>query len=144
MAQAGEYSVLARYEAGYRFDSSFSLSIKTSDHREVFRRVYGNRHNLKVWAFGAGRGYEGGAAGSLCGNKGHPGSGLQAECMWPYGATENIVWEGINATASLLPGQHYIMTIAGVNNISAVAQWEGAGAPEEQLFCQRNIDVRRL
>lgn len=30
--------------------------------------------------------------------------GLVSECVWPYGATENMVWEGVNTTVALTPG----------------------------------------
>ena len=39
---------------------------------------------------------------------GHPGTcpGLQTECLWPWGSTDNTVWEGVGvgATAKLAAG----------------------------------------
>ena len=32
------------------------------------------------------------------------GAGLVSECAWPYGASENILWEGVNQTAKLAKG----------------------------------------
>ena len=32
------------------------------------------------------------------------GAGLVTECAWPYGASENIVWEGVNDTVRLAAG----------------------------------------
>ena len=141
---AGDYNVLARYEHGYRFNAAFQVNISSDADEIVFTRAYGYRENLKLWAFAAARngakrkggGFEGGL---LCGNKGFKGTGLVAECMWPYGATENIVWEGIGAKVTLTPGT-YTITIAGLN-AAPTSSASATGEPEETLFCQRNIDA---
>jgi hypothetical protein len=59
---------------------------------------------------------------------------LQAECSWPYGTTENIVWEGIGNTATLAAGS-YVMTLTAVN-----ATLPGVD-PSSVYFCDRNIDL---
>eukprot|EP01047_Picozoa_sp_COSAG01_P086750 COSAG01_NODE_19649_length_998_cov_1.240267_1_plen_223_part_01 len=89
---AGEFEVLVRYEMPYRFEVPFKLVV-TQHGRAVFTRTYGYRSSLKVWGFAFTRN-----RGSLC------GPGLQSECVWPWGATENMVWEGVGATAKLAAG----------------------------------------
>jgi hypothetical protein len=115
---AGEYTVLIRYEMPYRFEVPFSVSI-TQAGAKKFSRVYGRRTNLKVWPFAAGR-----AKGSLC------GPGLQTECVWPWGATENMVWEGagVGATVVLAKGPAVI-------SLSPVKDSDYC------CFGDRNIDV---
>lgn len=115
---AGEYTVLTRYEMPYRFEVPFSVSI-TQGGAKKFSRVYGRRTNLKVWPFAAGR-----AKGSLC------GPGLQTECVWPWGATENMVWEGagVGATVTLAKGPAVI-------SLSPVKDSDYC------CFGDRNIDV---
>jgi hypothetical protein len=46
----GAYTVLARYEAGYRFSSPFRLSISQGG-RTVYTQIYGDRASPKVWGF---------------------------------------------------------------------------------------------
>jgi hypothetical protein len=48
--QTGVFSVLARYEALYRFDSAFRVLIH-QDGQLKFDRVYGLRSSLKIWAY---------------------------------------------------------------------------------------------
>ena len=81
---AGRYSVLIRYEAPFRFEIPFEVNITQPGHATaVFRRVYGRRSSPKVWGFSAGR-----HSGEYdC------GPGLNTECAWPWGATENMVWQ---------------------------------------------------
>ena len=69
---AGTYTVLVRYEAPYRFEVPFQLTVTQGGAKKI-SRVYGRRTNLKVWPFSAGR-----SKGSLC------GPGLQTECAWPW------------------------------------------------------------
>jgi hypothetical protein len=132
ISQAGTFSVLARFEHGYRFQSPFNITITDSTGKLIFDRPYGYRENLKVWAFAAGRNGPDGKGGSLCGNQGHSGAGLQAECAWPYGASENLVWEGVGAFATLDAGI-YTMSIAGINTTLP-----GVNSTD---FCDRNIDA---
>ena len=58
----------------------FLVTVKQGG-KTLVKEVYGRRTSLKVWPFGGDR--------MGCG-----GPGLVAECAWPYGATENMVWEG--------------------------------------------------
>lgn len=50
---AGEYSVLIRYEAPYRFEIPFEVNITQNGRR--FSRTYGRRATPKVWGFQSGR-----------------------------------------------------------------------------------------
>jgi len=97
VAEAGNYLVLARYEAAYRFQTQFRIQI-TQNNQVVFDRGYGARENLKIWAFGQKR--------------------PVAEVAWSWGAVENVVWEGylgdgLNTYAALQPGRATIILIAG-------------------------------
>ena len=90
----GEYSVLIRYEAPYRFEVPFQVVI-TQAGKTVFKEVFGRRTTPKVWGFQAGR-----QRGEYRGC----GPGLNTECSWPYGSTENMVWEFHAAPHALAPG----------------------------------------
>lgn len=90
---AGAHQVLVRYEAAYRFETPFTVTVEQGGKKLVDGVTYGLRATPKVWAFAAGR-----AHSSLC------GPGLQGECRWPYGATENVVWEGTEVVANLKVG----------------------------------------
>jgi hypothetical protein len=80
---AGRYVALARYEAAYRFETQFRLTIEQGGQTRL-DRVYGARANPKVWAFR---------------------EGLKPEVMWPWGAVENVVWEGTDAAVELAAGR---------------------------------------
>ena len=86
----GRYLVLVRYEAVYRFETQFRVRIYQGG-KTVFDRLYGARRNVKIWAFG---------------------KKLQAEVAWPWGAVENLVWEGHDAIAQLSAGEATITLIA--------------------------------
>ena len=86
----GQYLVLVRYEAAYRFETRFTVRIEQNG-KKVFERLYGARDNLKIWAFG---------------------KKLQKEVAWPWGACENIVWEGHDAVADLAAGRARVSLIA--------------------------------
>lgn len=88
--EAGNYLVLARYEAAYRFQTQFRIQVEQNG-RVVFDRLYGARDNLKIWAFS---------------------QKLQTEVGWSWGAVENIVWEGHDAQVPLKPGKTTIKLIA--------------------------------
>jgi len=88
--EAGRYLVLARYEAAYRFETRFRLRVEQGG-RLRFDREYGARANPKVWAFG---------------------SKIQPEVAWPWGATENVVWEGHDTAVELQPGRATVRLIA--------------------------------
>ena len=99
--QPGSYSVLARYEGVYHHSAGFRLEISQAG-KVVFNRRYGMRENLKLWAFAGGR-MSGGAALNIPGTC-PKGELLAAECSWTYGATENVLWEGVGAQAALSAG----------------------------------------
>ena len=86
---AGPYEVLVRYEAPFRFEIPFLVTISQGG-KPAFSSVFGRRTNPKVWGFTSGR-----HAGEYFGC----GPGLNTECAWPWGATENMVWEVQTAPA---------------------------------------------
>lgn len=92
--ETGEYLVLARYEAPFRFDTTFSVRI-IQDGNKRFERVYGSKNSPKIWAF-----------------QGKDDRKPKPEMLYPWGATENIVWEGDRATVNLLKGKAKIELIA--------------------------------
>src|SRR5205085_314845 len=89
--KAGRYLALVRYEAAPRFETRFTLRVEQAGVRKL-DRVYGGRENVKVWAF----------------NK-----GLQTEVNWPWGAVENVVWEGHDTFVDLDAGRATLSLIAG-------------------------------
>ncbi|HPP08903.1 MAG TPA: hypothetical protein PK303_07280, partial [bacterium] len=89
--RAGEYLVLVRYEAPYRFETQFRIRIEQNG-KILMDKLYGARDNLKIWAFG---------------------QKLKKEVAWSWGAVENIVWEGHDAAVQLQPGIIKISLIAG-------------------------------
>ncbi|MCM8825250.1 MAG: beta-galactosidase trimerization domain-containing protein, partial [Candidatus Omnitrophica bacterium] len=105
--EPGEYLVLVRYEAPYRFETQFKVRIQ-QDGKVLMDRLYGARENLKIWAFG---------------------QKLQKEVAWSWGAVENIVWEGHDASVSLKSGTAKISLIAG---------------PQPEPAAKRNIDLVML
>ncbi|MGB9643083.1 MAG: hypothetical protein ACPL3Q_07795, partial [Candidatus Ratteibacteria bacterium] len=66
--KAGEYLVLVRYEAPYRFETQFRIRIEQNG-KILMDKLYGARDNLKIWAFG---------------------QKLKKEVAWSWGAVENI------------------------------------------------------
>jgi hypothetical protein len=90
IAEAGRYLVLARYEAAFRFETRYEIEILQNGER-VFRRNYGGRDQLKIWAFS---------------------QKLKTEVGWSWGAGENMVWEGHDAWADLKAGAATIRLIA--------------------------------
>ena len=52
--QADSYHVLIRYEAAYRFETPFEVTIEQQG-KQLFRKVYGRRTNKKLWPFGGNR-----------------------------------------------------------------------------------------
>lgn len=91
ITEAGRYLVLARYEAPYRFEAQFRVKVAQGE-KTILDRLYGARNNTKIWAFG---------------NK------LTKEVAWDWGASENFVWEGHDAFATLKPGKATITLTAG-------------------------------
>ena len=89
--EAGRYLVLVRYEAAYRFETQFRVMV-TQGGKTGLDRLYGARDNIKIWGFG---------------------ERLRTEVAWPWGAVENVVWEGHNAYVDLKPGPAQITLLAG-------------------------------
>lgn len=89
--KAGAYLALARYEAPYRFEAQFRLVIEQNG-KKVLDRLYGSRDNLRIWGFR---------------------EKLKKEVAWPWGAVENLVWEGHDALVNLQAGRATLTLIAG-------------------------------
>lgn len=87
---AGRYLSLARYEAAYRFETQFRVQVEQNGTLKL-DRLYGARDNLKVWAFS---------------------EKLKKEVAWPWGAGENVVWEGHDAAVDLDAGRAIVRLIA--------------------------------
>lgn len=104
VTEAGKYLVLARYEAAYRFETQFRVVVEQAGQTRL-DRLYGARDNVKIWAFS---------------------QKLQKEVAWPWGAVENVVWEGHDAFAELQPGVATIKLIAG---------------PQPAPQAKRNVDL---
>ncbi len=90
IAAAGRYLVLARYEAAYRFHTPFEIRIRQRG-KLVFRRIYGRRDQRRIWPFRRG---------------------LATDIAWPWGANEQIVWEGHDAIATLAEGDAIFELVA--------------------------------
>lgn len=88
--KAGRYLALVRYEAAYHFETQFRLQVQQNG-RTVLDRLYGARDNLKIWAFK---------------------EKLKKEHAWPWGAVENVVWEGHDAHVELAAGKAQLSLIA--------------------------------
>jgi hypothetical protein len=86
---AGKYLVLVRYEAAYRFQTQFRVVVEQNETQ--FDRLYGAHENIKVWPFG---------------------KRLTNEVAWDWGASENIVWEGHDASVELKQGPALIRLVA--------------------------------
>ncbi len=89
--EPGNYLVLVRYEAPYRFETQFRVIVQQNG-KTLMDRLYGSRENIKIWAFG---------------------QKLKKEVAWSWGAVENIVWEGHDAEVFLEKGLAKISIIAG-------------------------------
>jgi hypothetical protein len=80
---AGKWYVCVRYEAAYRFETEFKVTILQHGSSKL-SKIYGQRGSNKIWSFGWSlRNHE--IAG--CGANPTP------ECHWTWGATENWVYE---------------------------------------------------
>src|SRR5438477_10477084 len=88
--KAGTYLALVRYEESFRFETQFRLQVVQGG-KVKLDRLYGARDNLKIWAF-----------------KG----GIKREVAWSWGAVENLVWEGPDATVGLEAGPAKLVLIA--------------------------------
>jgi hypothetical protein len=95
--KAGRYLALVRYESCYRFETQFRLQVEQKG-KKLLDRLYGARANLKIWAFR---------------------EKLKKEVVWPWGAGENIVWEGHDAYVELQSGKATLSLIAGKQPVRA-------------------------
>ncbi|MFO0965779.1 MAG: beta-galactosidase trimerization domain-containing protein [Gemmataceae bacterium] len=89
--KAGKYLALVRYEAAYRFETQFTLTVEQAGAKKL-ERLYGARDNLRIWAFR---------------------EALKKEVAWSWGAGENVVWEGHDAFVDLQPGVARLTLKAG-------------------------------
>lgn len=144
-AEAGCYDVLLRYESAFNFETPVHVSITkalqpgTPSPSPLFERIYGQRNSLKVFPFGSARlgPFGNGTGQSMCGPGRPPTDFMQAECWWPYGSTEQIVWEGVGANITLDAGS-YTVTVVGETD-TGIETPAVDGIPTE--FADRNLDV---
>jgi hypothetical protein len=118
LAHAGNFTVLVRYEALYRFETPFLVTVAQGG-RIKLQRMYGSRGNLKLWGYPYG--------GNQC-------DGLRTECVWPWGSVDNTVFEGVNTTVQLDAGSATI-TISVLHVVSHGMD------PVDAHFADRNIDL---
>ncbi len=105
--KAGRYLALVRYEAAPRFQTQFQVRIEQAGNVKL-DRLYGARENLKVWPYG---------------------DRLKPEALAPWGAVENVVWEGHDATVKLDAGEAQIVLTA---------------AEQPEPAARRNVDLVML
>jgi hypothetical protein len=98
--KSGTYLALVRYEESFRFETQFRLQVVQGG-KVKLDRLYGARDNLKIWAFK---------------------EGLKREVAWSWGAVENLVWEGHDATVDLEAGPATLTLIADRQPGSNVAR----------------------
>eukprot|EP01050_Picozoa_sp_SAG11_P009362 SAG11_NODE_873_length_6802_cov_2.257646_1_plen_430_part_00 len=147
VGSTGLFTVMARYEAGYRFHSPFKVDVQQNG-STLFSKVFGLRTTPKVWGFQRMRETDWTQG---C------GPGLQPECRWVYSATENMVWEGTTAayTVNLTKGLATItLTVVGVSGSSdeedslngalAGDRWGVETTNTGDLITERNIDAIML
>lgn len=129
----GEYMVMVRYEALYRFETGFLVTVEQGG-VTLLSRVYGRRANYKVWG-------QKGQGTDTFNETGLNCDGiLNRECVWQWGSVENMVWEGINATVNLTAGPATIIIAAHRDTPAQCAQTMLG-------YCQyadRNIDAIML
>ncbi len=80
--RTGNYLVLARYESAYRYHTQFRVVVEQQG-KVKLSRIYGSRDNVRIWPFGRR---------------------LQKDLTWPWGANEQIVWEGHDVRVPLEAG----------------------------------------
>ena len=141
IAGAGAYAVLVRYEGLATHDAAFRISIEQAG-QVKYDRVYGRLTNWKMWSFAgsriAGAVNRGGLNGTVCGAEG-PYALAQA-CMWNYGASENMLYEGTgNSTVGHPPAQ----LDAGPATITV--SMDGVYSADDLLHrADRNLDLVML
>ena len=97
VTEDGEYMVMARYEALYRFETGFKVTVE-QDSKTLLSAVYGRRSNPKIW------GQKGQGTATFNESGANCAGLLNPECVWQWGSVENMVWEGVNNTVNLKPG----------------------------------------
>jgi len=97
VTEDGEYMVMARYEALYRFETGFKVTVEQGG-KTLLSDVYGRRSNPKVW------GQKGQGTATFNESGANCAELLNPECVWQWGSVENMVWEGVNNTVHLKPG----------------------------------------
>eukprot|EP01051_Picozoa_sp_SAG22_P003127 SAG22_NODE_149_length_17456_cov_5.058363_2_plen_767_part_00 len=151
--QAGDYSVLVRYEGAYHFSAAFRVTITqqasgaaaaaaatsaAASDAVVFDRVYGARHGLKLWINNP---LKTGPGGNLdTGGSCAPGQLLAAECSFPYGSNEDMLYEGVGTVARLAAGPATISLIIDNTTTAAIdamvsANDGGTGAADRNIDC---------
>jgi hypothetical protein len=61
---------------------------------------------------------------------------MQAECWWPYGSTEQVVWEGVGTSLALAAGK-YVATLTSSDETGH----DYSADPGMLAFADRNLDV---
>jgi hypothetical protein len=131
--QPGNYTPLVRFEAPFGYEVPFTLELLDDVTGGVLlNQTFGLRESLKVWGYGKAR--ESGHLDfdSRAGLAPGCAPGLVAECKWPWGATENMVWQG--APSVDLKAQTYTLTLS-------VAAAGGPQGPAAALVADRNVDT---
>jgi hypothetical protein len=125
----GHYLPLVRYEYLYRFAATFRLRVEQGD-RVVLDRVYGQRDARKVWAFR---------------------SGVTDEKAWPWGANENLVWEGHESPIELEAGPATLALVTEADpepsarrNVDAVLLTTDTADVEERIAKEGHLPLDGL
>ena len=120
--KAATYYVGVRYEAAYRFETEFTLTVKQGS-ASKFTKLYGQRASPKMWSFGySERNHE------IAGCPGDP----TPECHWTWGATENWVWE------------YYPVPLAAGSATFEISITNTTSKPGLAPLADRNIDAMVL
>lgn len=104
----GTFEVWARYEQPYNYAVEFDIEIE-QDGKPVFSRGYGRLDAPKLWPFK---------------------EGFKPQVLWQWGPTDNIVWEGRDAKATLKKGKAKMLL--------------KKGPQEAEQSARRNVDVMVL
>eukprot|EP01048_Picozoa_sp_COSAG05_P008161 COSAG05_NODE_608_length_8372_cov_2.996615_2_plen_509_part_00 len=72
-----------------------------------------------------------------------PTAMMNAECWWPYGSTEQNVWEGIGTKVELAAGT-YTATLTSSTDVGTRGRVEYKREPELLAFADRALDVLLL
>jgi hypothetical protein len=116
---AGTWYVCVRYEAAYRFETEFKVTVLQGGASKL-SKMYGQRSSNKIWSFGWSlRNHE--IAG--CGANPTP------ECHWTWGATENWVYE------------YYPVSLAASPATIELLITNTTSAPGMAALADRNVDA---